>query len=65
MTTNATPSPFDSPSPALAIAARAGAHYRQRIAGATETPVESYAESLARFAGAQLQALQNLDYVKV
>jgi glutamate/tyrosine decarboxylase-like PLP-dependent enzyme len=50
MTTNATPSPFDSPSPALAIAARAGAHYRQRIAGATETPVESYAESLARFA---------------
>lgn len=35
---------------ALAIAAQAGADYRRRIAAATTTPVDSYAEVLARFA---------------
>lgn len=35
---------------ALAIAAAAGAEYRRRIAGAGTTPVDSYAEVLARFA---------------
>ena len=36
---------------ALAIAAQAGADYRRRIATAATTPVDSYAEVLARFAG--------------
>jgi glutamate/tyrosine decarboxylase-like PLP-dependent enzyme len=35
---------------ALAIAAQAGADYRRRIASAETTPVEPYAEVLARFA---------------
>lgn len=35
---------------ALALAAQAGADYRRRIAAAPTTPVDSYAEVLARFA---------------
>lgn len=35
---------------ALAIAARAGADYRRRIASADTTPIETYAQVLARFA---------------
>ena len=40
----------DSSFEALALAAQAGADYRRRTAGAETTPVEPYAEVLARFA---------------
>lgn len=41
----------EKPLQALAIAAEAGADYRRRVATAHATPVDSYAEVLARFAG--------------